>query len=120
MLARRHARSALRALGLDLINRPTSRRLPQTLVRVKPIGPIGARPTDAQLFKVATDRCTSFAGLPFLAGWNPLVVTLREYMSDDSLLYEDSTLSHVHQSFHPHTVQEFSSPWAGNLTGTHI
>jgi hypothetical protein len=58
-------------------------------------------------FDVDLERCTSFVGFSYAdGGWNPHVATLKEFVRNPALTYEESSLWQLHQAFQPKTLQE--------------
>jgi hypothetical protein len=67
------------------------------------------QPTDPYrtAFRVRLDDVTTRTGFSHgPEGWHPFVETLREYMADPGLRYENSTLARVYARYQPATTQE--------------
>lgn len=98
-------RAVARSMGMDVYRHVAGgRRLPFLVRRLRAIGPM--RPATGS-FLVPLDPSTSFVGFSYHPdGWNPHVKTLHEFIANDSLTYEQSSLYRLHQQFQPTTLQE--------------
>lgn len=102
-------RQLARRFGYDIFGQMAGgRRIPyrvRHLISVPPIARSGRGV--AEIADVEIANCSSFLGFAFAPqGWNPLVASLHEYISDPVLTYENSSLGRLHRSFTPHTLQE--------------
>lgn len=58
-------------------------------------------------FKIKISSITSRVGFSYAEeGWHPFVKTLKEYMEDPHLTYDDSSLARLYTQFCPENVQE--------------
>ncbi|WP_010231837.1 hypothetical protein [Gillisia marina] len=58
-------------------------------------------------FKIDIESIISRVGFSYRdKGWHPFVETLKEYILDDNLSFQDSTISHLYRNFQPKNVQE--------------
>jgi hypothetical protein len=109
MGTRTRIRTLARRQGFDLYQHMAGGRLlPMSVQRLPILGPLErVRPGAPPSFEVELEKCTSFVGFSYSNhGWNPHVATLREYIADRNLRYEDSSLHRVHAVFTPRTLQD--------------
>lgn len=58
-------------------------------------------------FKVDITEITSRVGFSYAEdGWHPFLETLKEYIKDPNLRFQDSTLARLYQNYRPTNVQE--------------